>query len=111
MAPNSSVNVTHISKQYFVLGQPDGSLWAGDQDGEWEGELSSSSGSHMSFALWVGTFARPSTSRLAPGILSTGSFNLAAIDTKISGSELKLWIWSFVVGAKALARININHLI
>ena len=34
MAPNSSVKVTHISKQYFVLGQLDGCLWAGDQDGE-----------------------------------------------------------------------------
>ena len=30
---------------------------------------------------------------------------------KISGCELKLQIWSFVVGAKALARNNINHLI
>ena len=55
MAPNSSINVTHISKQYFILGKPDGSLWAGDQDGKWEGELSSSFGSHRSFALWVGT--------------------------------------------------------
>ena len=50
MAPNSSINVTHISKQYFVLGQLDGSLQAGDQEGEWEGELSSSSGSCRFFA-------------------------------------------------------------
>ena len=28
-APNSSVKVTHISKQCFTLGQLDGSLWAG----------------------------------------------------------------------------------
>ena len=57
MTPNSSIYVTHISKQYFVLGKLDSSLWAGDQDGEQEGELSSSSGSHRSFALWVGTSA------------------------------------------------------
>ena len=49
MAPNFSVKVTHISKQYFALGWPDGGLWAGDHDGEWEGELSSSSGPHRSF--------------------------------------------------------------
>ena len=29
----------------------------------------------------------------------------------ISGCKLKLWIWSFIVGAKALARNHINHLI
>ena len=51
MAPNSSVSVTHISKQYFILGWPDGSLLSGDQDGEWEAELSSSSSSCGSFAL------------------------------------------------------------
>ena len=60
MAPNSSVSITHISKQYFVLGQPDSSLWAGDQEGKWKWELSSSSGSCRSFALWVGTSAWPS---------------------------------------------------
>ena len=30
---------------------------------------------------------------------------------KTSGCELKLWIWSFIVGAKALARNKTNHLI
>ena len=61
MAPNSSVKVTHISRQYFVLGQPDSGLQAGDHDSEQEGELSSSSGSCRSFAHWVGTSAWPST--------------------------------------------------
>ena len=51
MAPNSSIKVTCISKQYFILGQLDGSLWTGDQDGEWERELSSSSSSWGSFAI------------------------------------------------------------
>ena len=82
-SPNSSVNVTHISGQYFVLGQPDGSLWAGDQDGNWEGELSSSSGYYRSFALWVGTSTWPSAWRLAPDVLSTRSLDLAAMDTKL----------------------------
>ena len=50
MAPNSSVKVTCISKQYFILGQLDGGLWAGDHNGKWEGELLSPSDSHRSFA-------------------------------------------------------------
>ena len=50
MAPNSSVKVTCISKQYFVLGQPDSGLRAGDHNGEWEGELLSSSDCRRSFA-------------------------------------------------------------
>ena len=83
MAPNSSTKVTHISKQYFILWQLDGSLWAGDQDGEQEGELSSSFGSHRFFARWVGTSMWPSIWRLAPDILSTRSLNLAAIDMKL----------------------------
>ena len=29
MAPNSSVKVTHISKQYLTLGSLDGGLWQG----------------------------------------------------------------------------------
>ena len=83
MAPNSSIKVTHISKQYFLLGQLDGSLWAGDQDGEWEGELSSSSGSWGSFVIWVGTSTWPSIWRLAPDVLLARSLDLAAIDTKL----------------------------
>ena len=51
MAPNSSIKVTHISKQYFVLGQLESSLQAGDKDGKWERKLSSSYGSHRSFTL------------------------------------------------------------
>ena len=49
MAPNSSVKVAHNSKQYLTLGWPDGGLWAGDHDGEQEGELSASSDPHRSF--------------------------------------------------------------
>ena len=49
--PNSSVNVTCISRQSFVLGWLDGSILAGDQDGKWEGELSDASNSCRSFAL------------------------------------------------------------
>ena len=60
MIPNSSVKVTHISKQYLTLGWPDGGLWAGDHDGKQEGELSSSSDLHRSFVPWVGTSDWPS---------------------------------------------------
>ena len=83
IAPISSVKVTHISKQCFVLGQPDGGLWAGDQDGKWEGELSNASGSHRSFELWSGMSAWLSVWRLALDISSTRSLDLAAIDTKL----------------------------
>ena len=61
MAPNSSIKVTHISKQYLTLGWLDGGLWAGDHDGEQEGELSSSSDLHRSFAPCVGTSIWQST--------------------------------------------------
>ena len=83
MTPNSSIKVTHISKQYFVLGQLDSGLWAGYQDGKWEGELSSSSGSQGSFVIWVGTSTWPSIWRLAPDILLARSLDLAAIDMKL----------------------------
>ena len=83
MAPNSSAKVTHISKQYFVLGQLDVSLRAGDQNSKWEGELSSSSGSHRSFPLWVGSSTWPSIWRLAPYILLNRLLDLAAIDMKL----------------------------
>ena len=83
MAPNSSVNVTCISRQCFVLQQLDGSLLAGDEDGEQEGELPKASDYHRSFALWDGMSAGPSIWRLAPDILSTRSLNLAAMDTKL----------------------------
>ena len=83
MAPNSSVKVTHISRQYFILGQLDSGLQAGDQDGEREEELYSSSSSHRSFSLWDGTSAWPSVWRLAPDVLSTRALNLVAIDMKL----------------------------
>ena len=83
MAPNSSIKVTRISKQYFVLGILDGGLWAGDQDSKQDGELSTASGSHGSFALWAGTFAWPSVWRLAPDTSSTRLLNLTAMDMKL----------------------------
>ena len=82
-APNSSVNVTCISRQCFVLGWLDSGLLARDQDGKWEGELPNASDSCRSFALWDGTSAWPSIWRLAPDILSTRSLNLAAMDMKL----------------------------
>ena len=82
-APNSSVYVTCISRQCFVIGQLDGGLLAGDQDGEWEGELPNASNSCGSFALWDGMSARPSVWSLAPDVLSTRLLNLAAIDMKL----------------------------
>ena len=111
MAPNSLVKVTCISKQYLTLGWPDGGLWAGDHDGEWEGELSASSDPHRSFVPWVGTYIWPSAWRLAPGILSTRLLDFAAIDMKLVAVNWNSGMWSFIVGAKALARNNIYHLI
>ena len=110
-APNSSIKVTCISKQYFILGQLDSGLWAGDQDSKWEGELSGASSSHRSFALWDGMSIWPSIWRLAPDVSSTRSLDLAAMGHEISGCELKLWIQSFNVGTKAMARNKTNHLI
>ena len=97
-APNSSVKVTYISKQCFILGKLDGSLLARDQDGEWEGELSNASGSHRSFAFWGGMSTWPSIWRLAPDILSTRSLNLATMDMKLvavnlnSGYSHLMWV-------------------
>ena len=82
-APNSSVNVTCISRQCFVLGWLDGSLLTGDQEGEWEGELPHASDSHRSFALWGGMSTWTSICRLAPDVLSTRSLDLAAIDMRL----------------------------
>ena len=81
--PNSSVNVTHISRQCFVLGQLDCGLLARDQDSKWEGELPDASNSHRSFALWDGMSAWPSIWRLAPDVLSTRPLDLAAMDMKL----------------------------
>ena len=82
-APNSSVKVTCISRQCLVLGQLDSSLLAGDQDGEWEGELSNASDSHRYFALWGGSSKWPFIWRLAPDVSSTRSHDLAAMDMKL----------------------------
>ena len=82
-APNSSVNVTCISRQCFILGQLDGGLLARDQDGKQEGELPNASDSHGSFALWDGTYAWPSVWGLAPDILFPRPLNLAAINMKL----------------------------
>ena len=59
-SPNSSVKVTHISKQCFVLRWPNSGLWTGDHVGELGGELSSSSVSHQSNAPWAGFSTWPS---------------------------------------------------
>ena len=82
-APNSSVNVTCISRQCFILGQLDSSLLAGDQDGKWEGELPNASDSCRSFALWDGVSMGPSVWKLAPDVLFPRSLDLAAIDMKL----------------------------
>ena len=87
-APISSVKVTHISKQYFILGQLDSSLQARDQDGKQEGELSDTSSSCRSFAFWDGMSAWPSILRLAPDISSTRLLNLAAMDVKLVAVSL-----------------------
>ena len=60
MTPNSSFKVTHISKQCFVLRQPNGSLWTGDHVGELGGEPPSSSISCWSAAPWASFSAWPS---------------------------------------------------
>ena len=110
-APNSSVNVTCISRQCFVLGQLDGSLLAGDPDSKWEGELPNAYDSCRAFALWGGTSMGPSVWELAPDVLFPRSLDLAAIWHEISGCELKPKIQSFNVGTKALARNKTNHLV
>ena len=82
----------------FVLGQLDSGLLAGDQDGEWEGELSDASNSCRSFAFWGGMSMWPSIWRLAPDVLSTRSLNLAAMDMKLvavnqnSGFSHSIWV-------------------
>ena len=82
-SPSSSVKITLISKQYFVLGWLDSGPWTGDKNGEWVGELSSPSCSHWTFTPWVGTSMWPSAWSFAPDILSTRLLDLAAIDTKL----------------------------
>ena len=98
ITPNSFVKVTHMSKQYFILGWLDGSLRAGDLDGKWEGGLSDTSSSHRSFTLWAGTSSWPSIWRLAPDISSARLLDLAAMDMKLvavswnSGNTHLLWV-------------------
>ena len=97
-APNSSFKVTCISKQYFILGQLDSGLQAGDQDSKWEGELFNASSSHRSFTLWDGTSMWPSVWTLIPDISSTRSLNVAAMDMKLvavnrnSGYSHSMWV-------------------
>ena len=45
----------------------------------------------MSFALWDGMSAWPSIWRLAPDVLSTGSLNLSAVDTKLMVDVVRPW--------------------
>ena len=79
-APISSVNVTYIPKQYLVLGQLGGSPLAGDQDGEWEGELPDTPISSGPFQCGDSTPAWPSVWRLALDIQSSRLLDLVAID-------------------------------
>ena len=110
-APNSSVKVTHISRQCFVLGQLDGGLLAGDQDGKREGELPDASDSHRSFALWGGTSAWPSIWRLTPDVSSTRLLDLATMDMKLVAVNWNSRFSHSILGAKALARNKTNHLV
>ena len=76
--------MSHVfSRQYLVLGWPEGSLLAGDQDSKWEGKLPEASDSCWSSALWDGTSTWPSIWRLAPDVLSPRSLDLVAIDMKL----------------------------
>ena len=110
-APNSSVKVTCIYKQCFVLGQLDSCLLTGDQDGEWEGELSDASGPCRSFALWGGMSAWPSVWRLASEVSSTRSLILATMDMKSVAVNWNSGFSHSFLGAKALARNKTNHLV
>ena len=82
-APVSLVNVTCIPKQCLVLGWLGGSLLAGDQYGEQEGELPDTPISSGSFWLWDGMSMWPSIWRLAPDIWSSKSLDLVAIDMMV----------------------------
>ena len=78
--PNSSVNVTCISRQCFILGQLDNSLLAREQDAEWENYpmlLTPIGPLHVGMACTCGP-----PFRLAPGVPSTRSLDLAAMDMK-----------------------------
>ena len=72
---------------------------AGDQDSEWEGELPNASDFCKSFCTLGWHIHRA----LHLGVSSRYLFP--------SGCELKLWIQSFNVGAKALKRNKTNHLV
>ena len=82
--PPILLSKSHVSlNNVFVLGQLDSSLWAGDQDGKWEGELSDASSSHRSFVLWGGMSLWPSIWRLTQDVSSTRLLDLPAMDTKL----------------------------
>ena len=107
MAPNSSVKVTCISKQYFVLGQLDGSLQStASGKGNYHLPLTPIGSLHLGLALPFGHSPEGWLQIFLSKVTWFGSHW-----HKISGYELKLQIQSFIVGAKALARNNIKHLI
>ena len=78
-----SLQLMSHSRKCLVLGWFNSSLLAGDQDGEWEGELLNVPNSLGSFALWDGMSMWPSIWRLAPDVLSSRLPDLAAIDLKL----------------------------
>ena len=97
--------------QYLVLRQLNSGLMARDQGGEWEGELPNAPNSPGSFTLWAALPCGPPIWRLAPDVQSSRLLDLAAHWHEISGCELKLWIESFKLGTRTLARNKINHLV
>ena len=82
-APNSSVNVTCISKQCLLLGQLDGSLLARDQDCEWEGELPNASNSHRSLHFGMACPHGPPSGGWLQMSYFLGHSVLAIIDMKL----------------------------
>ena len=95
IAPNSFINVTCISRQYLVLGQPEGSLKARNQDeqvgrrttqGFWLLLVLCTLGWHVHMAFHLEVSSRCSISWVT---------RFGSHWHEISGCELKLWIQSF----------------
>ena len=109
MSPNSSVKVTHISKQCFILRWPNSSLWTGDHVGEIGGVLFfclPPVHCPLGWLFHLAIYLRVGFRCFVTWVTWFGSHG-----QEISGCELKLWIWSFFMGTKALARNNINYLV
>ena len=81
-ALSSSVDITCISKQYWVSGQLGFGLLARDQDGEHDGALPNASGFSWPFWPFVAVRVWPSVWILISGSKSSRSLDLVAIDIK-----------------------------